>query len=150
MISQETYDKLHERDTAEAHSYKATTIKNKEHQETTYCFAKGLNKNERTEAKKSHKIRKLEKRFIKESDFAFIVSDRIRNGYLKKSSNEELFKFYNFYTKRIEKLEELTMAYFIIIKEEADIHPNYDKFIDYSSRVLDAFELEIAIRNRNN
>jgi len=140
MISQETYNKLHERATAEAHSYKTTTIRNKEHSEAIYCFAKGLNENKKTEAKKSHKVRKLEKRFIKESDFAFIISDRIRNGHLKKSSDKELFKFYNFYTKRIERLEELTMAYFIIIEKESDIHPNYDKFIDYSSRVLDALE----------
>ena len=148
MTSKKTYNKLHDREFAEAYSYKTTAIGNKEHKEAMYEFAKELNKTEKTEKQKPHKIKKLEKRFIKESDFAFIIADRTRNGQLKNINNEKLVTFENLYIRRIEKLDELAIAYFNIIENESNPHPNYDKFIDYSFVVLDALELEIAKRSR--
>ena len=107
--SQKTCDDLHGIEFAKAHCSKINADGHKEHKEAIYDFARGLNENEKTENEKSQKIKKLEKRLIRESDFAFIVANRIRKRNLNNITNNELYAFNESYQTRNKRLDSLAI-----------------------------------------
>ena len=113
--------------------------------EAKFCFAKGLNETERTEAKKSYKVKKLEARLINESNSLFYVANKIRNRELKKINDENLFRLNELYCEKITRINKLANGYF---KLTENTHPNYEKLINYAFVVLDTIELEIAKRDK--
>lgn len=119
----------------------------KEFKQARYAFVKGLNEAERAEKNKPEKIRKLERRFIKDSDRIFLDEVlEVRKGKLKKMNYIDLIKLDNKMDRRATRLYELAQEYSKLVGDETYVHPNYDKYLDYSRVVFDALELEIAFR----
>ena len=149
MATQKTYNELHGIEFAKAHRSKINASGHKEHKEAMYYFAKELNEAEKAEAQKSHKIKKLERRFTIESNFAFIIANGIRNGKLKEINDENLNELSGSYCRGVERVDKLAISYSNILEGRLYFtHPNYEKFMDYSFTVLNALESEIVLRNK--
>ncbi len=115
-----------------------------------YTFSDNLpNNEEEYEAEKNNKpdrIRELENKLSFFSDEVQDIADEVSKGYLKKISYKDLREMQNYLVTSEEDLYNLAQEYAELTGNETFNHPNYDKFLGYSSSVKQALNYEIGLR----
>jgi len=96
---------------------------------------------------KSHKIRRLERRFQKGADFFFNVFQDIQGGWLKEKDYEELSGIYDFFDTHFKRMDKLREGYSKLIGT-AENHPDFSKYEVFAAQSFDRLQAEMALRQR--
>ena len=87
---------------------------------------------EQEDRNKYESIKNLENEFIVSSDIMQDIANKVRNGYLRKDSYQNLKSMLDYLVSGGEDLYSLTQEYAELTGDETLTHPNYDKYIEYS------------------
>ncbi len=113
-------------------------------------FAQAVNREmikfEQENQNKSETIKNLENEFSVSSDRVQDIANEVSKDYLRKDSHTSLKNLLNYLVTIGEDLYILAQKYTEIIGNEVFVHPNYEKFIEYSNFVLQELNDEISLR----